>query len=101
MAQGLEVKRQRIRWDVQTFCELTRRKAFRAGLNEKPIDLQTTILSECAERLDGISRFHGSRIVEFSFGVKHSTSNYVGNAHLVKLIVRNGSTGRSARSPPS
>jgi hypothetical protein len=30
------------------FGKLTRRKAFRAGLNEKPVDLQTTILSQCA-----------------------------------------------------
>jgi hypothetical protein len=29
--------------------------------------------------------------VEFSIGVKRCTSNYVGNAHLVKLIFRNGS----------
>jgi len=34
MAQGLEVKRQRIGWDVQTFRKLARREAFRAGLNE-------------------------------------------------------------------
>lgn len=46
MAQGLEVKRQCVRRDIQTLRKLTRRKAFPASLNEKPVDLQTTVLSE-------------------------------------------------------
>jgi hypothetical protein len=44
MVQGLEVKRQRGGWDAQTFRKLARRNALRPGLNEKPVDLQTTVL---------------------------------------------------------
>jgi hypothetical protein len=39
MAQGLEVKGQRVGWDVQAFRKSTGSEAFRGNLNEKPVHL--------------------------------------------------------------
>jgi len=72
MTQGLEVKRQCVGWNAQALRKLARRKAFRAGLNEKPVDLQTTALSKSSQRLYGGIRFHDSRIIELIRCVKLS-----------------------------
>ena len=50
--QNFQVKRQCIGGNRQLFGDLAGRHAFRAGLHEQPVHLQTAVLREGGESLD-------------------------------------------------
>ena len=70
MAQRLQVKRQGVGWNSQPLRDVTGGKSFGTYLHKKPVDLQTALLCESTQGLDGSHRFHDSRIVELRNGVK-------------------------------
>jgi len=64
------VERKRGGWNPELVCKFTRRNAFRASLDQFPVDIETAVLRQRRERLNSGFTIHSSIVLEAWMYVK-------------------------------